>query len=101
MSFEAVLCPGRTGVPLRHLPGEFGQWDAVYNRWRRWVRSGTARWLFEGVTADPQVGDVRRVLVDSTTVRAHRHPAGALRPKRRSAASGPRRGRASAAAGAG
>ncbi len=98
MFSEAVLCLGRTGVPLRDLPGEFGEWDAVYNRWRRWVRSGAARRLFEGMTAAPQFGEVRRVLVDSTTIRAHRHAAGALRAKKRSAASGAPRRRDSAGA---
>ena len=29
--FEAVLYLGRTGIPWRDLPGEFGAWDAVYN----------------------------------------------------------------------
>ena len=56
MFFEAVLYLGRTGVPLRDLPGEFGEWDAVYNRLRRWVRSGAMKRLFEGLTADPQCG---------------------------------------------
>ena len=31
------------------------------------------------MTADPHFGEVRRVLVDSTNVRAHRHAAGAAR----------------------
>jgi transposase len=99
--FEAVLYLGRTGIPLRDLPGEFGEWDAVYNRWRRWVRSGAARRLFEGMTADPQFGQVRRVLIDSTTIRAHRHAAGALRRKKRSGPSGApgRKGWAAAAVG--
>ena len=99
--FEAVLYLGRTGIPLRDLPAEFGEWDAVYNCLRRWVHSGAMRRLFEAMTADPQFGEVRRVLVDSTTVRAHRHAAGARRKKKRSgpaAAPGPR-GSAAAAAG--
>jgi len=99
--FEALLYLGRTGVPLRDLPGEFGRWDAVYNRLRRWVLSGALRRLFEALTADPQFGEVRRVLVDSTTVRAHRHAAGARRKKKRSArtAAPRRKGWAAAAAG--
>jgi len=40
MFFEAVLYLARTGVPWRDLPGEFGSWDAVYNRLRRWMASG-------------------------------------------------------------
>jgi putative transposase len=99
--FEAVLYLGRTGIQLRDLPSEFGAWDAVYNRLRRWVHSGAMRRLFELLTADPAFGEVRRVLVDATTVRAHRHAAGALRKKKRSGRPGARRPRAWAGAGAG
>lgn len=81
MFFEALLYIARTGIPLRDLPGEFGAWDAVYNRFRRWVASGAMARLFEAMTADPQLGEVRRVLIDSTNVRAHRHAAGAPRKK--------------------
>ena len=63
--FEAVLYWARTGIPWRDLPAEFGRWDAVYNRLRRWVYSGSLQALFERLTADPQLGEVRRVLIDS------------------------------------
>ena len=99
--FEALLYLARTGVPWRDLPAEFGAWDAVYNRFRRWVASGALRRLFELLTADPAFGEVRRVLVDSTTVRAHRHAAGAPRKKKRSGRPGRRGSRRSAAAAAG
>jgi transposase len=92
--FEALLYLARTGVPWRDLPGDFGAWDAVYNRFRRWVASGSLRRLFELLTADPRLGEVRRVLIDSTIVRAHQHAAGARRKK------GGRRRRRWAAAGA-
>jgi putative transposase len=99
--FEALLYLARTGVPWRDLPGEFGRWDAVYNRFRRWVAAGALRRLFEALTADPAFGDVRRVLIDSTIVRAHQHAAGARRKKKSSGPSGrPRRRRWAAAAGA-
>jgi transposase len=101
MFFEALLHIARTGVPLRDLPEGFGAWDAVYNRFRRWIASGAMARLFEAMTADPQFGEVRRVLIDSTTVRAHRHAAGAARKKSGSAPRGRRGRRGSAAAGAG
>jgi putative transposase len=101
MFFEAVLYLARTGVAWRDLPGEFGRWDAVYNRFRRWVASGGLRRLFEGMTADPAFGDVRRVLVDSTIVRAHQHAAGARRKKTSSGRGGRRRSKVSAVAAAG
>src|SRR5215472_18754109 len=99
--FEALLYLARTSIPWRDLPAEFGRWDAVYNRFRRWVASGALRRLFEAMTADPAFGDVRRVLIDSTIVRAHQHAAGARRTKKRSGRRGrPGRRRWGAAAGA-
>ena len=99
--FEALLYLARTGVAWRDLPAEFGSWDAAYNRFRRWVRSGALRRLFEAMTADPQFGDTRRVLIDSTIVRAHQSAAGARRKQKRSGRSGRRGTRGSAAAAAG
>jgi len=99
--FEALLYLARTGVPWRDLPSEFGAWDAVYNRFRRWARSGGLRRLFEAMTADPQFGAVRRVFIDSTIVRAHQHAAGARRKHKRSGPSGRPRSRRSAAVAAG
>jgi putative transposase len=77
MFFEALLYIGRTGIPWRDLPAEFGSWDAVYNRFRRWVRTGSLAKLFELFTDSPAFDEVKRVLIDSTMVRAHRHAAGA------------------------
>ena len=99
--FEAVLYWARTGVPWRDLPAEFGSWDAVYNRLRRWVYSGSLQALFELLTADPDLGEVRRVLIDATIVRAHQHAAGAARKKKRSGPGGRCGRRRSARAGAG
>jgi transposase len=81
--FEAVLYLARTGVPWRDLPGEFGAWDAVYNRFRRWIASGSLARLFELLTDNPAFGEVKRVLIDATNVRAHRCAAGARKKKGR------------------
>ena len=81
MFLEALLYWARTGIPWRDLPSEFGSWDAVYNRFGRWVRSGSLKALFEALTAEPELGEVRRVLIDSTIVRAHQHASGAPRKK--------------------
>jgi putative transposase len=99
--FEALSYLGRTGVPPRDLPSEFGAWDAVYNRLRRWVFSGAMRRPFEAPAADPALGEVRRVPVDATTARAHRGAAGARRRQKRSGPAAAPSRRAWAAAGAG
>lgn len=83
MFFEALLYWARTGVPWRDLPDVFGAWDAVYHRFRRWVASGSLAALFERLTADPTFGDIRRVFIDSTIIRAHPHAAGARRRAKR------------------
>ncbi len=80
---EAILHRARAGCPWRDLPEQFGAWDAVYQRFRRWEATGLWRALFEHVGAD--LPGIELLLLDSTVVRAHVHAAGA--PKKR----GPRR----------
>jgi len=99
--FEALLYIDRTGIPWRDLPGDFGRWEAVYNRFRRWIASGSLQKLFELLTANPAFGEIRRVLIDSTIVRAHQHAAGARRRKKKSAPPARRASRVWGAVGAG
>jgi len=77
---EAVLYLARTGLPWRDLPAQFGAWDAVYNRFRRWENRGIWQALFERL---PGAGleTVTVLLIDSTSIRAHPHAAGAPRKK--------------------
>src|SRR5882757_3207850 len=76
---EAVLYVGRTGIPWRDLPACFGDWNAVYQRFRRWQKAGYWEAIYAIVPGD--LGDVQRLLLDSTIVRAHPHAAGAPKKK--------------------
>ena len=76
---EAVLFVARTGIPWRDLPKGFGDWNAVYQRFRRWQKAGYWAALFAIVPGD--LSDVDRLLLDSTIVRAHPHAAGASQKK--------------------
>ena len=77
---EALLYLNRTGSPWRDLPAELGYWHAVYMRFRRWEERGVWQRLWKNLQAEP-FAQARELLVDSTTVRAHPHAAGA--PKKR------------------
>jgi len=71
---EAVLWIARTGSPWRDLPKEFGQWNSIFKRFRRWVKSGVFERIFKVLSDDP---DFECVMVDGTIVRVHRHGQGA------------------------
>src|SRR5690349_17632243 len=90
---EAVLYLARTGAPWRDLPGRFGNWDAVYQRFRRWLDRGVWAGLLDLLPARLRKR-VRELFGDSTVIRAHAHAAGA--PKKEAG----RRTRRSAAAAA-
>ncbi len=53
---EAVLWWRRTGVPWRDLPGEFGPWKTVFNRFDRWSKTGNLRGVASGVAVIPSNG---------------------------------------------
>ena len=78
MFIEAVLYLARTGTPWRDLPEDFGHWDAVYNRFRRWEARGIWHRLWERLQAEA-CPLTRHLFIDATIVRAHQHAAGALK----------------------
>ena len=76
LCMEAVLSRARTGTPWRDLPADFGHWDAVYNRFRRWERRGIWRRLWERLDTEA-CPLTRHLFLAATIVRAHQHAAGA------------------------
>src|SRR5579875_3025011 len=65
---EAVLWRVRTGAPWRDLPIEFGRWNSIFQRFRRWVRAGVFDRLFARMSDEP---DFEYALIDGTIVSAH------------------------------
>src|SRR6476659_9093265 len=78
---DALLSLADSGCKWRQLPARFGAWDAVYNRFRRWVRAGVFERLFADRGPAAPLAGIRRVFLDSTVVRAHPHAAGARRKR--------------------
>jgi transposase len=71
---EAVLWIVRVGAPWRDLPEAFGNWNSVFQRFRRWVKAGVFDRIFETLSDDT---DFESVIVDGTIVRVHQHGTGA------------------------
>ena len=49
---EAVLWIARTGCPWRDLPLEFGGWNTVFKRCRRWVKANAFYRMFRALAED-------------------------------------------------
>ena len=75
---NGILWRTRTGSPWRDLPAEYGAWQTVYGRHRTWSADGTWDEVLTGLQRGSDA-DVEQwvVSVDSTSVRAHHHAAGA------------------------
>ena len=89
---NGILWKLRTGAPWRDLPERYGPWKTCYDRLVRWRRDGTwDRLLAHAQTQSDAVGElVWEVSIDSTTIRAHRHAAGARKRPARADAKGGR-----------
>jgi transposase len=76
---NAILWQAKTGVPWRDLPERYGPWKTAHERLRKWTADGTwERILAEVIVKDDAVGVVGWTFsVDSSSVRAHQHAAGA------------------------
>lgn len=71
---EGVLWIARTGSPWRDLPGDFGNWNSVFKRFRRWVKNGTFDRVFK--VLDCTGLDLEYVMIDGSIVKVHRHGQG-------------------------
>ncbi len=73
---DGVFWIARTGAPWRDLPDHFGNWNSVYQQFRRWSVSGLWDTMLEALNATGAAQSSVQ-MIDSTIVRAHQHAAGA------------------------
>lgn len=68
--FEGMMWIARTDSQWRHLPDEYGKWNSVFRRYRRWVTTGMFDAMLETL-AEMVERDTSADMIDSTVVRAH------------------------------
>jgi transposase len=71
---DAVFWILRTGSPWRDLPACYGLWNTVYQRFRRWARSGIFQNIFESLSVG---GDCTLLSIDGTIIKIHQDGTGA------------------------
>jgi len=71
---NGIIWIARSGAPWRDMPDRYGAWQTVYTRFRELINNGVLVQIFR----DLNIGaDMQDISMDSTTVRAHQHSAGA------------------------
>ena len=77
---NGVLWVLRTGAPWRDLPDRYGPWQTCYSRFRRWTEQGIWKSVLERLQAQEDAAgnlDWHEAALDSTSIKAHPHAAGA------------------------
>lgn len=71
---NAMVWLARSGAGWEDLPERYGSWKSVYSRFCKWRDEGTLLKIFKSLNEEP---DLEHLCIDSTTVKAHQHSAGA------------------------
>jgi transposase len=71
---NGMLWMARSGAGWEDLPERYGPWKTVYSRFCKWRPDGTFLRIFQAVGED---SDMETLSLDSTSVKAHQHSAGA------------------------
>lgn len=77
LMLDAMLRVLKTGAPWRDLPERFGPWKTASERFRRWTGEGLWDRALERLQVEEPTLDWTLACVDGSSVRAHRHAAGA------------------------
>ena len=79
---NGILWIIRTGAPWRDMPERYGPWQTCHDRLTRWQRNGLWTRLLQVLQAQADAQNQVQwegCAVDSTSIKAHPHAAGALR----------------------
>lgn len=76
---DAVRWGARTGAPWPDLPERFGLFNSVLRRFNRWSKKGLSLMRPQRIRLHAELQHPEWLMLESTTVRAHQHTAGALK----------------------
>ena len=79
-SLEGMIWILRTGAPWRDLPSDFGNWNSVYRRFRRWSAKGVFDRIFETTQGEL---DMHSTQIDGSYIKVHQHASGAPKAEAR------------------
>jgi len=69
---NAILYAVENGCKWRQLPKEYGKWNTVYRRARRWDKNGTLAKVFAEMQRLEIIKiRIERMSIDSTCIKAH------------------------------
>lgn len=72
----------RTGAQWRHLPDEYGKWNSVFRRYRRWGETRVFDAMFKTLTEMVEL-DRSADMIDSTIIPADHYAVGIKRGLKR------------------
>jgi transposase len=77
---QALLYIVENGCKWRALPKEFGNWNSIYKRFNRWVKSGVIQRIFGALqTKSIMAISVEVLALDSTSCKVHPDAHGAVK----------------------
>ena len=77
---NALLYAVENGSKWRKMPEKYGKWNTIYQRARRWFRSGVLARVFVALQQEQIIKiQIERISLDSTSIKAHPDAHGAAK----------------------
>lgn len=73
--FNAIYWVLSSGAKWRYIPKEYGNWNSIYHKFRRWIEEG----VFEKILQALIDAKYALIEIDSTFCKVHQHAARALK----------------------